>query len=150
MLTSTKYIVLVHLDFLHRYIFSIFSLDLVCMINQQDICSQQVAFFYTILLYYFKSNPVFGAAATQAPSSGGGAYLRPACATFENFAFFCLTCESTKQKMSAKQGAFTNYVDKTRQVGASGNVNGMQIFPCNSKGIPLLISTSGRQVVKNG
>ena len=37
MLTSTKYIALVHLVFLYRHIFCIFSLDIVCMINQQDL-----------------------------------------------------------------------------------------------------------------
>ena len=33
-------------------------------------------------------------------------------------------------------GSFFNYVDKVRQVGGTGNVNGMQIFPQNSKEIP--------------
>ena len=45
------------------------------------------------------------------------------------------------------RGAFTNYVDKMRQVGVTGNVNGMRIFPF-FKGIPSQMSTRGRQVVK--
>ena len=32
-------------------------------------------------------------------------------------------------------GSFTNYVHKTRLVGGTENVNGMQIFPYKSKGI---------------
>ena len=48
------------------------------------------------------------------------------------------------------QGAFTNYVDKTRQLGVTGNVNGMQISPYNRKGIPSQMSTWGSSVVKKG
>ena len=44
------------------------------------------------------------------------------------------------------KGSFTNYVDKTRQVGSTGNVKGMQIFLKNSKVIPSPMST----VVNNG
>ena len=44
---------------------------------------------------------------------------------------------------------FTNYVDKTRQVGGPGKVNIMQFIPYNSVGNPSHMSTRGRQVVKN-
>ena len=37
-----------------------------------------------------------------------------------------------------------------RYVYGTGNVNGMQIFTCNSKGILPQMSTKGRQVVNNG
>ena len=33
------------------------------------------------------------------------------------------------------KGSFFNYVDKTREVGGTGNVNGMPIFPYDSKAI---------------
>ena len=46
--------------------------------------------------------------------------------------------------------SFTNYVSKARQVGRTGNVKDMQIFPYNSKGIPSKLSTRCRQVVNNG
>ena len=42
------------------------------------------------------------------------------------------------------RGAFTNYVDKTKWVGGTGNVNGMHGFPLNNKGIPSQMSTGGR------
>ena len=38
--------------------------------------------------------------------------------------------------------AFTNYVDKMRQIAGTGKVNGMQAFPYKSKG--LQISNVGR------
>ena len=38
-------------------------------------------------------------------------------------------------------GSFTNYLDKARWVGGSGNVNGMQIFTSDSKGIISPMST---------
>ena len=50
------------------------------------------------------------------------------------------------------QGAFTNYVDKTRQVCGTENINGIQIFPLVyfGKKIPSQMSTGGGQVVNNG
>ena len=37
-------------------------------------------------------------------------------------------------------GAFINYVKKTRYLGGTGDVNSVQIFPYNSKGIPSQMS----------
>ena len=47
-------------------------------------------------------------------------------------------------------GAFAKYVGKMRWVGGTGNVNGTQISPQNSKGIPSQMSTRGSKVVKRG
>ena len=44
---------------------------------------------------------------------------------------------------SSTKGVFTNHVDKTMVVGGTGNANGMQISPYNSKGIPSHMSTVG-------
>ena len=46
--------------------------------------------------------------------------------------------------------SFTNYVDKTRLVGGTGNVNGMQISPYNTSiEIHSPLPTKGKQVVNN-
>ena len=59
-------------------------------------------------------------------------------------------CFCFSKQLDDLRGAFTNYVDKTRQVGGTVNVNGMQIFPYFSKEIPSQISTGGGQVVNDG
>ena len=46
--------------------------------------------------------------------------------------------------------AFTNYVDKTRQVGGTGNVNGMQIFPYKCKGNSFTNVKPGQTDYKKG
>ena len=43
--------------------------------------------------------------------------------------------------METHRGAFTNYAEKMRKVGGTGNVNGMQIFPYNSNEVPSQMST---------
>ena len=55
----------------------------------------------------------------------------------------CQLAQTSSQKkcIFQEKGTFTNYVDKTKWVGGTGNVNSMQIFPCKRKGIPLQMST---------
>ena len=62
--------------------------------------------------------------------------------------FIYLSTRPTKYLVTQPFESFLNQVDKMRQVGGTGNVNGVQIFPYNSKGIAML--SGGRQVIKNG
>jgi hypothetical protein len=52
--------------------------------------------------------------------------------------------EKNKRALLLFKGAFTNYVDKTTWVDGTGNVNGLQIYPYFSKGIPSQMSTGSR------
>ena len=53
-----------------------------------------------------------------------------------------------QEEQSKIKWSFTNYVNKTRQVGGTGKINDMQIFLHKSRGIPSLISTGGTQVLR--
>ena len=60
--------------------------------------------------------------------------------------FFKSEISIFKKQKNLDKGSFFNYVDKTKLVGGTGNVNGTYILTYKSKGIPSPMSTRGRKV----